>query len=191
MGDIYGEIIKKAEPYLNTRKNDVHVPLAYDFARRLLKHYPEADEDVVLPAIILHDVGWKMVPEEKQLECFGLKTDINKRRIHEREGVIIAHEILASLGYANEKIREILDIVDGHDTRQEALNLNDQLVKDADKLWRFTAVGVEIDYKRFGRTLGEQLEFLARVIDEWLFTAEAKDMAREALDSANKETGSE
>ena len=30
--------------------------------------YPEADEEIVLPAVILHDVGWKMVPEEKQLK---------------------------------------------------------------------------------------------------------------------------
>jgi len=39
----------------------------------LLAHYPEADEEIVLPAILLHDVGWKMVPEEKELNAFGPK----------------------------------------------------------------------------------------------------------------------
>ena len=75
---VYDEIYKQAKPYLDTRHNDVHTSLSYDFARRLLAHYPDADEEVVLPAIILHDVGWKMVPEEKQLNAFGPKAKDKK-----------------------------------------------------------------------------------------------------------------
>ena len=70
---VYDEIYRKAAPYLDTRQNDIHVSLSCDFARRLLAHYPKADEKIVLPAIVLHDVGWKMVPEEKQLNAFGPK----------------------------------------------------------------------------------------------------------------------
>jgi hypothetical protein len=33
---IYGEIHRKAAPYLDTRQNDIHVSISYDFARRLL-----------------------------------------------------------------------------------------------------------------------------------------------------------
>ncbi len=80
-----------------------------DFARRLLSHYPDADEEVVLPAIVLHDVGWKRVPEEKQLNAFGPKVkDKKKQRIHETEGVKIAKKILTRLNYDQEKILEIL-----------------------------------------------------------------------------------
>ncbi len=53
-GSVYDEVYRKAEPYLDTRRNDVHVSLSYDFARRLLAHYPNADEKIVLPAILLH-----------------------------------------------------------------------------------------------------------------------------------------
>jgi hypothetical protein len=40
-------------------------------ALQLLDHYPAADESVVLPAVILHDVGWKMIPAQEQLTAFG------------------------------------------------------------------------------------------------------------------------
>jgi hypothetical protein len=179
---IYDQIYKKAEVYWDTRHNDIHLPLAYDFAKQLLVVYPDADESIVLPAILLHDVGWKMVPEEKQLNAFGPKaTDKAANRLHEVEGVRIAGEILASVNYDAGKTQEILTIIDGHDSRLEALSLNDQLVKDADKLWRFTSTGVNIDYRRFGVELAGYLAYLGNKIDEWLFTPEAKAIARAEL----------
>lgn len=185
---IYDQIYKKAEIYWNTRHNDIHLPLAYEFAKQLLAFYPDADESIVLPAILLHDVGWKMVPEEKQLNAFGPKaTDKAANRLHEVEGVRIAGEILTSLDYDADKIREILTIIDGHDSRLEALSLNDQLVKDADKLWRFTSTGVNIDYRRFGVELSPYLEYLDHKIEEWLFTPEAKTIARAELTKAAQE----
>jgi hypothetical protein len=182
---VYNKIYREAEPYLDTRQNDVHVSLSYDFARRLLALYPNADEEIVLPAIVLHDVGWKMVPEERQLSAFGPKVkDKKTQRFHETEGVKIAEKILTRLHYDQEKIPEILSIIDGHDTRQEALSLNDQLVKDADKLWRFTLAGVDINHTRFGIRRPSLMKWLDTVIDDWLFTPEAKEMAHAALGEA-------
>ena len=187
---IYDEIYRKAEPYLDTRQNAVHVSLSYDFACRLLDLYPTADIEIVLPAIILHDVGWKKVPEEKQLSAFGPKAkDKKTQRIHETEGVKIAEEILNALHYDREKILEILSIIDGHDTRQEALSINDQLVKDADKLWRFTPAGVDIDHFRFDIPRGRYMAWLATVIEDWFFTPEAKEMARVALAESRSQSG--
>ena len=120
-GSVCDEIYRKAEPYLDTRRNDVHVSLSYDFARRLLAHYPKANEEIVLPAII---------------------------------------------------------------TRPEALSLNDQLVKDADKLWRFTPTGVGIDHTRFGIPRDSYMKWLDTVIDDWLFTPLAREMAHAALTEA-------
>jgi len=178
----YGEIFKKAASYLDTRKNDVHTRIAYEFAHRLLAYYPDADEDIVLPAIILHDVGWKMVPEEKQLEAFGPNMkDEESRRLHEVEGVRIAMEILESLNFDPVKIQEILKIIDGHDSRKEAISLNDKLVKDADKLWRFSPVGMDTNIKMFRMDKSKLLDRLVLMIDEWFYIPESKDMAREAL----------
>ena len=182
---VYDKIYRKAAPYLDTRQNDIHVSISYDFARRLLALYTQADEEIVLPAIILHDVGWKMVPEKNQLSAFGPKAkDKKTQRIHESEGVKIVRRILTLLNYDQEKTLDILSIIDGHDTRQEALSLNDQLVKDADKLWRFTPAGVDIDHTRFGIPRDSYMKWLDTMIDDWLFTPEAKQMAHSALADA-------
>lgn len=189
METVYDRIYQKAKPYLDTRQNDIHIQIAYDFAKRLLTYYPEADEEIVLPAILLHDVGWKMVPEEKQLNAFGPNIkDKKTRRFHEVEGARIAGEILESLHYDKKMIEEILTIIDGHDTRLKGLSFNDKLVKDADKLCRFTPVGVNIDHTRFKLPRNFYLDWITPMIDNWFFTPEAKDMAHSALLEAKSET---
>lgn len=46
-----------ARPYLDVRNNDEHTLHAYWIARALLTFHAEAREDIVLPAMLLHDVG--------------------------------------------------------------------------------------------------------------------------------------
>jgi HD superfamily phosphodiesterase len=185
---IYDEIYRRAAAYWDTRQNDVHMPLAYGFAQKLLDSYPQADAAVVLPAILLHDIGWKMVPEDRQRNAFGPQaTDIAANRLHEEEGFRLAGGILAALDYEPAKTQEILSIIDGHDSRLEALSLNDKLVKDADKLWRFTLTGIDIDHRRFGLTLAAYLDYMDDKIEAWLFTPEAKEIARTELARARAE----
>ncbi len=182
---MYEEIEERAKPYLDTRCNEIHVSVCYTMAERLLSHYPEADPEVVLPAILLHDVGWKMVPEEKQLSAFGPRAnDMETRRIHEIEGVAIARRILASLGYERGKTEEILFIIEGHDSREEALSLNDAIVKDADKLWRFSPVGLETDLRRFDVDRDRYVRWLKKRVSRWLFTPAARDLAYRGLAEA-------
>lgn len=183
----YEVIFEKAASYLDTRYNDVHTQIAVEFACRLLSHYPDADREVVIPAIILHDVGWKTVPEDKQMESFGpYMRDEETRRRHEIEGARIAKEILESLNYDSEKIEEILNIIDGHDSRSEAISLNDKLVKDSDKLWRFSPVGMDIIIHMFRMGRDKLRDRLVLMMDEWFYIPESKDLAREALSHANK-----
>jgi hypothetical protein len=126
-----------------------------------------------------------MVPEEKQLNAFGPKaTDKAANRLHEVEGVKLAGEILAALNFDPAKTQEILTVIDGHDSRLEALSLNDKLVKDADKLWRFTTIGIDIDHRRFKVEPAAYIDYLSHKLEEWLFTPEAKEMARLALAEA-------
>lgn len=180
--DIYKVMLERAMPYLDTRFNDIHTPIAYELARQLLASYPDADEAIVLAAITLHDVGWKMIPEELQLEAFGPKmTNFELRRVHETEGARIAAEILSGLDFDPAKIREVVEIIDGHDSRETPISLNDTLVKDADRLWRFTPVGMEIDSRRFGFQLDEYVVFLSEQIDKWLYTPAARLIARQSV----------
>jgi hypothetical protein len=129
-----------------------------------------------------------MVPEDRQRNAFGPQaTDIAANRLHEEEGVRLAGGILAALDYEPAKTQEILSIIDGHDSRLEALSLNDKLVKDADKLWRFTLTGIDIDHRRFGLTLAAYLDYMDDKIEAWLFTPEAKEIARTELARARAE----
>ena len=82
-----------ARPYLDVRNNDEHTIVAYGVAQTLLDLTPEADESVVLPAIVLHDVGWKKIPEELLLLAIGRKpTRLDLVREHELHSVEIARE---------------------------------------------------------------------------------------------------
>ncbi len=164
-----------ALPYLDVRSNDIHAMYSYNFARRLTRLYPDANPEIVLPAIILHDIGWSTVPEDKVLEAFGPKMRYPKlRRQHEVEGARMAREILASCDHDATLIDDIVGIIDGHDTRKESRSIDDSLVRDADKLWRYTMFGLETNREWFGHTTQEQLALL----DEWLGTRFYTDAGR-------------
>ena len=176
-------IYEKAEPFLQTRLNTLHTRIAYHFAVKLLERVG-GDPDVVIPAILLHDIGWSLIPEEQLAGAFGpevKKPDL--QRLHETEGARMAGDILAELGCAEEYIKEIHTIISGHDTRLKALGHNDSVVKDADKLWRYTYEGFTIDYRRFGKTPHDNLGWLIASIPGWFFFEISKTLAhQEALE---------
>jgi HD superfamily phosphodiesterase len=181
---VLDEIRRLAEPYWQTRRNEVHVPDAFGLAQQLLEHHPEADADIVLPAILLHDCGYFLVPEEDHLKGLagapiGWEADITRR--HEIEGARLAGEILAEVGYDPERTARIQEIVDGHDSRTEALSLEDALVKDADKLWRFTENGVRICHVWMNRTPEAFMDFVESRIDDWLLTEAGRDLAHTTI----------
>ena len=178
----YRKIWELAQPYLNTRQNDTHTEISLRFACRLLEQ-EEGDEEVVIPAIILHDVGWKQVPENVQLKAFGPKATMPEwNRVHEVEGARIAKEILQKVKYDQEKTEAILEIIEGHDSRKEPLSLNDKLVKDADKLWRYTKNGIEINRKRYEFSFDQYMHRLRSNLDPWFLTDSGREMAIEEMD---------
>lgn len=176
MSATHEEIYALAGPYLATRKNDIHTEISCRLARRLLEDEP-GDPDVVIPAIICHDLGWIKVPEHLQLKAFGPGFDPELRRIHEVEGVKLARDILSRVHYNPDKTIEILDIIDGHDSRDQAISDSDKIVKDADKLFRFTATGMAIDIERFRVERNSYVQWIRDKIDTWFFTRAGKQLA--------------
>jgi len=135
---------------------------------------------VVLPAVILHDTGWKSVPEELQLKAFGPgKRDREINRIHEVEGAKRAREILEQIDYDAELVDKVAEIVIGHDSRKEALSLEDSIVKDSDRLWRFSEEALEVDPARFGIHPALHAHWLGKQIDSWFYTETARSIARQ------------
>ncbi|MFC5735993.1 HD domain-containing protein [Sinirhodobacter huangdaonensis] len=151
----YDPVWRAAEPYMRARKNDVHIPLSFIWAQRLLDEYPQADRDVCSLAILLHDIGWYAIDMEDIIEKgFSgpnmLQSDV--RYLHEAEGVRMATEVLRATGWSEAVIAQVCEIIDGHDTRTEPRHLNDRIVRDADKLWRFSVTGVAVACEWFKTT---------------------------------------
>lgn len=172
-------IWERACEHLRVRNNDTHTLYAYGIARALVALVPEADASVVLPAILLHDTGWSTVPDHEILEAIapgGGRPDLVRQ--HEVEGARIATEVLTELGHPSYIIDRVVAIIDGHDSRHEALSVDDACVKDADKLWRVTPHGITIVCGWFGLTRDESLRITSARVQSSLFTAEARAMGR-------------
>jgi len=187
---IYQKIWDHARPHLNTRANDIHTLSAIEFAYRLLDK-EGGREAVVIPAVILHDVGWKKVPEHLQLKAFGPNGSSKWNRVHEVEGVKTAKDILENVHYDPALIPEILDIIDGHDSRKHGISLNDRIVKDADKLTRYTKEIIHINMKRFNHSFEQFTGWLGENLDQWMLTDAAREMARQELENRFKEAGND
>jgi HD superfamily phosphodiesterase len=178
---IYQKIFEKAKPFLRTRKNLIHTRIALQYALKLLKH-EKGEEEIAIPAIILHDVGWKMIPEKLHLTAFGPNPSNPKlARVHELEGAKIAKGILEKLHYPPEKVDEISRIVQGHDTRKRPISASDRIVKDADKLWRYSRRGVKVETERFNVPRSIYLSFLEKIINEWFLTPTGRGLAEKEM----------
>ncbi|MGO4230013.1 HD domain-containing protein [Arthrobacter sp. YAF34] len=168
-----------AAPLLRVRDNDAHTLYALGLAYALLESHPEADAAVVLPALMLHDVGWSEVPPDQVLQAIapgGGRPDLVL--LHEKEGARLAAGILAHTGYDPSKVAEILAIIDGHDSRRTALSIEDAIVKDSDKTWRLSPHGVDTVMDWFGLDRDQALRLCSQRVHGHLFTQEAKAMAR-------------
>jgi hypothetical protein len=166
----------EAKPYLDVRNNDEHSLVAYGVAKSLLAALPDSNPDVVLPAILLHDVGWKRIPPDLLLLAIG-KNPTRRDLVfeHEKQGVEIARPILERHGVAH--IDEILAIIDGHDTTYEARSLNDAVVKDSDKGWRTTPHGMRIIRGWYSWSMDEYIDMVTELSNPRLLTAPGKAMA--------------
>ena len=187
MKPIYQKIFERAKPFLRTRKNLIHTRIALRYALKLLKTV-KADDEIVVPAILLHDVGWKAVPEDLQLTAFGPnQSNSRAARLHEVEGAKMARKILEELHYPPEKIEGIFRIIRGHDSRKKSISRSDRIVKDADKLFRYSRKGMAIDVNRFRTRRGDHLGYLDRHIEKWFFLPVSRQLAREELAQRRKE----
>ncbi len=177
---------RAVEPEMRTRGNDIHIPISFAFAERLCEAYPEADSLVVRVAILLHDTGWARVDETKIIsEGFGANWRQAQIRFeHEIKGCEIAREVLPGLGYDAAFITRVTDIIDGHDTRAESHSIEDSLVRDADRLWRFNPAGIALASSWFGQTPSFYCRRLRTEILPELITAAGLEMATVELDRA-------
>ncbi len=98
------------KPYLERgRPGDYeHTLRTIEYGRKLLQH-EEGEEDIVIPALYLHDIGWSQV----NFDDF-VNAPLNQKRgtvsvdLHMKHGATVAKTILEKLGYNAENIRTIV-----------------------------------------------------------------------------------
>ena len=118
----YDAVWRASEPYMRARKNDIHIPLVVCLCAQAARAHPEADADIVLLAILLHDIGWWSIDMHDIIEKgFGpnmMQSDV--RFLHEQEGVRLSREVLQRRAGREPVIEAVGEIIDGHDTRPHA-----------------------------------------------------------------------
>jgi len=190
MKRIYREIWDLALKYQDVRDDKGHAEITLSFALKLLD-LERVNPDVVIPAMILHDIGWSQLPEAERF--LALKRELppeTKREIrfrHQEEGVKLAKKILDKVGYDKELSKHILEIISQHDTREGVFSPEDAVVRDADSLWVFSREGCVADIKRMMISEQEQLRRLEDYIDKKFFTELAINIARNFMEKRRKE----
>lgn len=188
------EIWNLALEHQDFRDDKGHAKTTLAFARELLASEP-ADPNVVIPAIILHDIGWSELPERERFLPF--RQDVppeQKREVrlkHQNEGAKLASGILDKVDYDKGWSEHILEIISQHDTREGIFSPEDAVVRDADKLWRFSGIGFWADVRRIGIPAPEQYNKLKNSInqDKFFFTKSARIIARNELVRRKEEIG--
>ncbi len=161
MKKIFQKIWDLALPYQDQRDDPGHAEVALHYAQ-LLVRYEKGDRDIILPAIILHDVGYSQIPKERRMKIFDRKAKRMERLgvqyEHQIEGILLALKILQEVDYPPEKIGEILQIISQHDTRKGFISKNEGLTRDADKLWRYSKRCIEAGENRAKAKRQEKLK---------------------------------
>jgi hypothetical protein len=184
---VFKQILKIALPYQDKRDDAGHHAITLDYTRRLAA-LEYGDEDIVIPAIILHDIGWSCIPPAEVAVLFDpsatREQELALRNRHQNESVRLAAGILHQLGYPASQTRRILDIIVQHDTRDGFLSKDDGLVRDADKLWRFSETGFNADNRRFKVSRTVQIAWLEKELEKpcYIYSASARRLAREELE---------
>ncbi len=181
--DIWGAAL----PFQDKREDIGHAETVTYFALKILESIP-ADRRIVIPAAILHDTGWSQLSSEEIAKFYlpnWKEFEPQLRRKHQEEGVKTAREVLGVL-YKKELIPSILEIISQHDTRQGFLNTEDGVVRDADKLWIFTAPCCELAVRKernFGKSIYNQLnEWLSS--ESFFYSPISKSIARKEFENS-------
>ncbi|MFA5173767.1 MAG: HD domain-containing protein [Candidatus Pacearchaeota archaeon] len=186
MRKIFEKIWELALPYQDLRDDSGHAKIVSKYAAIINKN-EKGEIEVVMPAAILHDIGWSQLTREERLGINRNTFEIRKK--HENEGVRLAKGILKEVDYNNSLVPEILEIISGHDTRIGFFSKNDGIVRDADKLWRYTRRGMEVGVKAYKIPIKDQIESWGNWLDKpgFFYSESAREIARIELEKRIKD----
>ena len=177
-------LFKEAKPYLQARDDFKHARISHQYAL-LLMGREQGDKKIVEPAVILHDVGWSCLDPQQITLAYGVRAGsleaLELNRIHEVQGAVIARRILQALDYDAVSTDQITQIVERHDSGTEIATAEEGLVKDADKLWRFSQIGFWKEVERQQVGAEELYRHLDKHFRTWFFSFPARELAENEL----------
>ncbi len=182
MKSIFEKIWELALPYQDQRDDPGHAEITLKYAQELAK-LEGGDEDVIIPAIILHDIGYSQIPKERRLLIFDKDASEEVKRgialEHQNESVKLARGILRQVNYPEKLVPEILEIISQHDTRKGFISKNEGLVRDADKLWRTSPKGFAAMSNRRKSKDGPDLKKIEEGLSkqDYFYSDKARQMA--------------
>ena len=159
MKQIYQQIWKLAKPYYKKgRPMDIdHIEWMMGDALLVCKK-EKLDDSLLLPLVILHDVGYAEVPKDN---CFNL----DLRKAHMKAGKVIAKRILAELDYPKDKIEKVCYYISVHDNWAfDDLKVYDDPIldvfKDLDFIWIATEKGFPAIMKILNKNKQEMWDYV-------------------------------
>ena len=168
MKQIYKNILEKALPlYEKGREGDVeHIKWLAEVITKYVDE-SEVDYDILIPVVLLHDVGYSKVPKGSN------PFDLDIRKFHSEEGAKIAEEILGELNYPKDKVNEIKRLILKHDNWAFGDDFADELVlrifNNFDFMWMASEKGFDIVrklMKKEPKEFYEQIKEFQRKNDE-------------------------
>ena len=181
------------KPYLEKGRpiDLVHTRISTDLAWRLLREGGEGNEAVVIPAVMLHDIGYSQI-EDKDVykkttfpDKANAQYDAQTKKLHLTEGAKLAEKILRELNYPAHLIPPIVEIVRTHEDLQgnkpDQSNINRVLASDADKLYRYTAYNITSAMVMHDRKREQAFHFMLKNIEVWLCLEISRRIAIEEL----------
>jgi hypothetical protein len=183
-------LFRLAEPYFAVRDDRAHAQIAHQYGLLLLEK-EGGDRRIVEPAIILHDVGWSKLNPEQINKAFGVRASGEEakqlNRVHEIEGAVIAGRMLKTLNYDPVITEQITSMIEHHDSGNDPASLEEKILKDSDRLWRFSPLGFWKERDRQGLTPLELYCHLEGRRLSWFFTETALSLSKKELENRARE----
>jgi putative nucleotidyltransferase with HDIG domain len=144
----YKKLFNLADKYYKKgrEKDDIHHLRVAGIMQSILKEV-SLDEETMMAAALLHDIGYAKIPEKERKTYWAKKV----MRDHMKHGAKMARDILSKVGYPENKIKTVCQIIATHDNPGLGIpikNRETKALKEADILWMTTEEAFWLDVKR-------------------------------------------
>ena len=181
----YQNIWKIAVKYLGMgiKKDYVLHTEGVVMAMKQILQKEKGNPDILIPAAMLHDVGWSRVPKSYQ-RSNKKNEKLKAMHFHIEYAPEIINKILQSLDYDHAEIEEIVDIVKSHKFCTPK-KLNKKLLIDADQLSDAYKKQFNSDIKAYNTTAEKLHNF--RIRDNNFYTKTAENIFIKLMKKRKKE----